>query len=127
MQLDAPLDVSVVRKLGCPWQPELGIGAIAEGGVRVINTALLRELAITPEQLEASTVSAQAELARRVQLYRGDRPPCEVAGLNVIVVDDGLATGYTARAAIEGLRRRGAERIVLAVPDRFLRRGHRPA
>lgn len=115
-RLGAELDVIVVRKLGCPWQPELGIGAIAEGGVRVLNDALVEEVGIGRDQLDAETAREEAELARRVGRYRGDRAPISVANRVVIVVDDGLATGYTARAAIEALRRRGARRVILAVP-----------
>ena len=115
-RLGAELDVIVVRKLGCPWQPELGIGAIAEGGVRVLNDALVEEVGIGRDQLDAETAREGAELARRVGRYRGDRAPIPVANRVVIVVDDGLATGYTARPAIESLRRRGARRVILAVP-----------
>ena len=115
-RLEAPLDIIVVRKLGCPWQPELGIGALAEGGVRVINEVLVRELGMTQEQLEEVTAREEVELTRRVRRYRGDRPPIDVTDRTVIIVDDGLATGYTARAAIEALRQHGAARTVIAVP-----------
>jgi len=115
-RLGAPLDIIVVRKLGSPWQPELGIGALAEGGVRVINEALVRELGITQEQLEKATAREEAELSRRVRRYRGDQAPIDVDGRDAIIVDDGLATGYTARAAIEALRQRGASHIIVAVP-----------
>lgn len=115
-RLGAVLDIVVVRKIGCPWQPELGIGAIAEGGVRVLNDALVEELGILPDELEAATARERAELARRVQRYRRDRRAVPANGRVVILVDDGLATGSTARAAIEAVRRRGARRVVLAVP-----------
>jgi putative phosphoribosyl transferase len=115
-RLGAPLDIIVVRKLGCPWQPELGIGALAEGSVRVINEVLVRELDMTQEQLEEVTAREEVELTRRVRRYRGDRPPIDVSDRTVIIVDDGLATGYTARAAIEALRQHGAARTVIAVP-----------
>jgi putative phosphoribosyl transferase len=111
-----PLDVVVVRKIGCPGQPELGIGAIAEGGVRVLNDALVDEVGIEPIELEAVTARERAELARRVRRYRGERSSLPVDGRVVILVDDGLATGYTARAAIEAIRRGGARRVILAVP-----------
>jgi putative phosphoribosyl transferase len=114
--LHAPLDIIVVRKLGCPWHPELGVGAIAEGGVRVINHALVRELEITADELATAVDREAAELERRVRRYRGDRPMIPVGGRIVILVDDGLATGYTARAAVEAMRRRGAARVILAVP-----------
>jgi len=115
-RLGAPLDIIVVRKLGCPWQPELGIGALAEGGVHVINKVLVRELDMTQEQLEEVTAREEVELTRRVRRYRGDRPLIDVTDRTVIIVDDGLATGYTARAAIEALRQHGAARTVIAVP-----------
>ena len=115
-RLAAPLDVLVVRKLGVPWHPELGLGAIAEGGIRVLNDQLVAEVAISESDLAAVTERESRELARRVQRYRGDRPPIPVAGRVVILVDDGLATGYTARAAIKALRARRPSLIVLAVP-----------
>jgi putative phosphoribosyl transferase len=115
-RLGAPLDVIVVRKLGAMWQPELGIGAIAEGGIRILNDAILAEVGMSHEDVEEVTTREREELERRVSRYRGNRQPMSVAGRPVILVDDGLATGYTARAAIEALRRRGAGRVILAVP-----------
>jgi putative phosphoribosyl transferase len=115
-RLHAPLDVLIVRKLGCPWQPELGIGAIGEDGARVLNHELIAQLAVPEAQLEAVALRETAELERRVRAYRGTRPPIPVAGKLVLLVDDGLATGFTARTAIEVLRRRGVDRVVLAVP-----------
>lgn len=115
-RLDAPLDVIVVRKIGCPWQPELGVGALAEGGALVRDDALIADLGIAPRELDAVVTRERRELARRVERYRADRPPLDVAGRTVILVDDGLATGGTARAAILALRERGASPIVLAVP-----------
>jgi putative phosphoribosyl transferase len=114
--LGAPLDVLVVRKLGCPWQPELGVGALGEGGIRLFNRRLMREVGVTETDLGEVIEREQQELDARVVRYRGDRDPIPVEGRTVIVVDDGLATGFTARAAIEVLRRRGAGRVVLAVP-----------
>jgi putative phosphoribosyl transferase len=114
--LGAPLDILVVRKIGSPWQPELGIGALAEGGVLVLNTNLLEKLGISRDEIERETARERAEIARRVRAYRGDRPPIPVDGKVVILVDDGLATGHTAQAAIETLRRRGARQVILAVP-----------
>jgi putative phosphoribosyl transferase len=114
--LRAPLDVLVVRKLGHPGQPELGLGAIGEGGVRVTNDRLVTQLGIGPEVLDAVARREGAELRRRVQAYRGDRPQLAVDGRVVVVVDDGLATGFTARAGVEIVRRRGAGHVVLAVP-----------
>jgi putative phosphoribosyl transferase len=115
-RLGAPLDIIVVRKIGLPWQPELGIGAVAEGGIRVLNDVLVEEVGIEPIELEAATARQRVELARRVHHYRGERSAVPVDGRVVIVVDDGLATGYTARAAIEAIRRGGARRVILAVP-----------
>lgn len=114
--LDAPLDVLVVRKLGCAWQPELGIGAIGEGNVVVLNEDLIARLGVSTQDIEAVTERERAELERRVHRYRGDAAPVLVEGRTVILVDDGIATGFTARAAIAILHRRGAERVVLAVP-----------
>jgi len=114
--LDAPLDVLVVRKLGYPRQPELGLGAIAEGGVRILNTALVRQLEVPADVIEAVATQQTTELERRLAAYRGGRPPVPVEGRTVIVVDDGLATGFTARAAIEVMRRRSAARVVLGIP-----------
>lgn len=114
--LGAPLDVLVVRKLGCPCQPELGLGAIGEGGVQVLNRRLIAAVGVTDPQLEEVARRETAELERRVQRYRGDRPAVPVRGRTVVLVDDGLATGSTARAGIEVLRERGAAVVILAVP-----------
>jgi putative phosphoribosyl transferase len=115
-RLDASLSIVVVRKIGCPWHPELGIGAIAEGDIRVLNEMLVDELRVSRQELAEVTTREQEELARRVRRYRADRPPVPLAGRVAILVDDGLATGYTARAAIEALRRQGARQVILAVP-----------
>jgi putative phosphoribosyl transferase len=114
--LGAPLDVIVVRKIGLPWQPELAIGAVAEGNVCVVNDALIEEAGVSGDELVAAIGRERVELERRVRAYRGERSPLRLDGRVVILVDDGLATGYTARAAIEQIRRRGASRVVLAVP-----------
>lgn len=115
-QLRAPLDIIVVRKLGSPWQPELGIGAIAEGGVSVLNDGLIAEIGVGQQALQEVMRREDEELQRRVQRYRGGRPATPLNGRLAILVDDGLATGYTARAAIAALRKRGAAEVVLAVP-----------
>ena len=111
--LHAPLDVLVVRKLGCPWQPELGFGAIGEGGVRVVNAPLIEMLNISQEQLD-QVVARGERGCSPVHRYRGDRPPVGIEGRTVILVDDGLATGFTARAAISYAARRST--VLLAVP-----------
>jgi putative phosphoribosyl transferase len=114
--LCAPLGVVTVRKLGAPWNPELAIGAVAEDETVVLNEALLRAEGVTPAQLDRVLERERVELHRRVALYRGGRPKLEVTARTVIVVDDGLATGLTVLAAVRVLRRRGAARIVVAVP-----------
>ena len=114
--LGAPLDVFVVRKLGVPGYEELAMGAVATGGVRVLNDQLVQRLRIPEYVIEAAATREQQELARRERLYRGGRPPPEVRGRTVILVDDGLATGATMRAAIMALRKLQPARIVVAVP-----------
>jgi predicted phosphoribosyltransferase len=114
--LEAPLDVFVVRKLGLPGQEELAVGAIASGGARVLNEEVVRALEIPDEVIDAIATQEQAELERRERVYRGDRPWPEVRGRVVILVDDGLATGSTMRAAVAALRHQQPARIVVAVP-----------
>ena len=114
--LGAPLDVFVARKLGAPGQPEFGIGAVAPGGVRVLNANVVERLGIPADYLEAVTRKETAEVERRLRHFRGGLPEPEVRGRTVILVDDGLATGVTARAAVEALRRLGPRRLVLAAP-----------
>ena len=114
--LGAPLGVFLVRKLGVPGHEELAMGAVATGGVRVLNDDIVRGLGISEHEIDAAVARELQELARRERLYRGDRPPPDVAGRTVSLVDDGLATGATMRAAIQALRQQEPRRIVVAVP-----------
>jgi putative phosphoribosyl transferase len=114
--LHAPLDVIVVRKLGVPFQPELGMGAIGEEGVTIVNDDIVNRTGVSPGQLAAVERREREELDRRARRFRGDRPPEPLAGRTVVVVDDGIATGSTARAAGEVARARGASKVILAVP-----------
>jgi putative phosphoribosyl transferase len=114
--LEAPLDVFVVRKLGVPGQEELAMGAIASGGVQVISPDVVRACGVSDREIERVVTVERAELERREAFYRGDRPPLDVRGKVVILVDDGLATGSSMRAAISALRPRSPARIVVAVP-----------
>jgi putative phosphoribosyl transferase len=115
-QLGAPLDVFLVRKLGVPGYEELAMGAIASGGVRVINEDVVRYMDIPEEVIDAVAADEQQELERRERAYRDDRPIPEVKGRVVILIDDGLATGSSMRAAAEALRKQQPARIVVAVP-----------
>jgi len=113
---DAPLDVFLVRKLGVPRQPELAMGAIATGGYEVLNQQLIARLGISPLQIAEVADREMGELRRRQSLYRAGQPPLEVQGRVVLLIDDGLATGFTMRAAIGALRDYGARRLIVAVP-----------
>ena len=114
--LGAPLDVFVVRKLGTPGHRELAMGAIASGGVRVLNEEVVRVYGVSPQSIERVANEELQELERRERAYRNGRPPLPLAGKVVILVDDGLATGSTMRAAVEAVRLHGPARIVVAVP-----------
>lgn len=114
--LGAPLDVIIARKLGAPSQPELGIGAVAPGGVLCLDEALIDSLGVSQQELDEVVRSESEEMWRRLRHYRGDAPPPDVRGRTVIVTDDGLATGVTASAAIEAVRRMDPAAVVLAVP-----------
>ena len=114
--LGAPLEVIVSRKLGAPGQPEFGIGAVAPSGVRVLNERAVRALGIEEDYLEMISARELAEAERRLKLFRGDRPYPDLERRTAILVDDGLATGVTARAALLALRRMNPRRLVLAVP-----------
>lgn len=114
--LDAPLDVFIVRKLGVPGHEELAMGAIASGGVRVLNRDVLDYMPLSEGMIEAVTVKEQRELERREREYRCSRPPLDVRDKTVIIVDDGLATGSTMRAAVKALKRMQPRAVVVAVP-----------
>lgn len=114
--LDAPLDVFVVRKLGVPGREEFAMGAIATGGVRVLNEDTVRRLGIPDEEVARTIDREERELARRERLFRGGRPPPRIQGRTVILVDDGLATGATMRAAVQALREQEPARLVVGVP-----------
>ncbi len=114
--LRAPLDVLTVRKLGAPRNPELAVGAVTEDGAAVVDRTLLRAVGMTQAQFDRTLARESRELRRRMERFRDGRPPIDVTGRTVIVVDDGLATGLTDLAAVRALRRRGATRIVVAVP-----------
>lgn len=115
--LRVPLDIFLVRKLGVPGHEELAMGAIASGGVQLMNPQVVRHLVgVGPDEIERVAAREEAELLRRERAYRGDRPQPEVAGKTVILVDDGMATGSSMRAAVTALRRQGPARLVVAVP-----------
>ncbi len=115
-RLGLACDVLVVRKIGVPWQPELGMGAVTEGGDVVLNDALIAEIGVRPEAVEAVRARAAAAAEDMADRLRQSRPPLDVAGRDVVIVDDGLATGSTARAAVLHVRRLGAGFVAVAVP-----------
>ncbi len=114
--LNAPLDVYIVRKLGVPGQEELAFGAIASGGERVLNDRIVQQMHVSEEKIEQVAKREEEEMQRRQKLYRGDRERPSFSGKTVILVDDGLATGASMRAAIQALRTRQPKKIVVAVP-----------
>ncbi len=114
--LDAALDLFIARKLGAPGHEELGIGAVAPGGTRFLDTDAIRALGVTDEYVEEVTRKELAELERRLRRFRGDRPPTRIAGRSVVLVDDGLATGVTALAALAAIRVEQPRRLVFAAP-----------
>jgi putative phosphoribosyl transferase len=116
LALNAPLDVFLVRKLGLPGREELAMGAIASGGVRVLNEDIIRVLNVPQEVINIVARHELQELQRREKCYRGDRPPLEVRDRQVILIDDGLATGASMRAAVVGMRSQHPARIIIAVP-----------
>jgi len=114
--IDASLDVLVVRKLGAPGHEEYAMGAIASGGIEVVDESVLGRLGVEQDQLDRIVERERAELKRREQRFRGDRASPELGGATVVLVDDGIATGSTMQAALDAVRKAGAERIVIAVP-----------
>ena len=114
--LHLPLDILVVRKLGVPGQPELALGAIASGGLRVLNQDVVEAFSLSPECIESIAAREEVELERREHEYRGPRPALDPQGCTVIVADDGLATGSSMRAAVQALRLRRPARIIAALP-----------
>lgn len=114
--LDAPLDVIIARKLGAPGQPELAIGAVAPGGVRLVNERVVRWLGIPDDWIEEAAEKELEEVQRRMQRFRGERQAPEIADRSVVLVDDGIATGMTARAAIQAIRAGEPRKLILAVP-----------
>jgi putative phosphoribosyl transferase len=117
-RLDAPLDIVLVRKIGVPWQPELALGAVSDGGTPeiFIDERMVKALAVPEDYVRGETARQLAELERRRQIYCGDRPPVAVEGRTAIVVDDGIATGATMRVALRAVRRRRPAHLVLAAP-----------
>ncbi len=116
LALDAPLDIVLVRKLGLPFQPELALGAIAEGNICVVDDRIVRWARLSDDDVAEITHRERAELVRRAHRYRGSRPSVDLIGRTVVIVDDGIATGSTARAACTAARAQGAVRVVLAAP-----------
>jgi predicted phosphoribosyltransferase len=115
-ELNAPLDVFVVRKLGVPGHEELAMGAIASGGIRVLNENVIQSLGIPNSVVDMVAAKEERELERRERQYRDDRPPLDIRGRTVILVDDGLATGSSMRVAVRALRNKNPARIIVAVP-----------
>lgn len=115
-RLNAPLDVFLVRKLGTPGYAELAMGAIAQGGIVLVNQAVVRAYQVTDEELKAVTAKEQKELLRRELAYRGKRKPLELSGKTIILIDDGIATGATMSVAIQALKEKNPKEIIVAVP-----------
>lgn len=115
-KLNAPLDVFIVRKLGVPSQPELAMGAIASGGVKIINDNIVRRSGVSDQQIEKIAKQEQKELIEREKRYRGTRPDLDIAGKTVLLVDDGLATGASMSAAVSALKQLKPNKIIVAVP-----------
>lgn len=116
LAMNVPLDVFIVRKLGTPFQPELAMGAIAEGGMLLLNDAVINYLSISSEKIKESATSELTELQRREKLYRNGRPASVIAQKNIIIVDDGLATGASMKVAVRALKRKNPAKLIVAVP-----------
>ncbi|NQV13731.1 MAG: phosphoribosyltransferase [Parcubacteria group bacterium] len=114
--LDLPMDLVVPRKIGAPLNPEYAVGAITEDGEGIFNEEVVAELGIKQKQLKEIVAQEKKEAQRRLRTYRGDRPPLDLAGQTVIIVDDGIATGLTMRAAIKSVKAKGAAKVIVAVP-----------
>ena len=114
--LKVPLDVFVATKLGTPWEQEPAMGAVAEGGVQVLDLSLMKLLGISEQEIQEAAAAARKELDSRISSYRGGRPPLDLKGKTVILVDDGIATGCSMLAAIAAIRHKCAARVVVAVP-----------
>ncbi|MEW6183267.1 MAG: phosphoribosyltransferase [Bacillota bacterium] len=114
--LRLPLDIIIPRKIGAPFNPELAIGAVTQDGTAIFNDRLVAQVGLAEEDKEKLVAGTVAEINRRMCLYRGDRPPVSLAGREIILTDDGIATGYTVLAALRSIRKSGPERIILAVP-----------
>jgi len=114
--LNAPLDIIVPRKIGAPQNPELAIGAVTEDGTTILNQSLVHEIGVNPKHIEQEKENQIKEIRRRIATYRGVRPPVKLKGKTVILVDDGIATGATVRAAIHSIMNQGASEVVVAVP-----------
>jgi len=115
-RLDTPLDIVAARKIGAPWNPELAIGAVASDGTVWLNDALVRDLGVDDDYIEEQTRIERENARAKVDRYRGDRPPLDLHGKTVVIVDDGVATGATTLACIAAARNAGAARVILAVP-----------
>lgn len=115
-RLHAEFDVIVPRKIPIPWNPEAGFGAVTADGTIVLNDAMVRSLGLTSAEIEQAAEDVRREIVRRTQVYRGDRPPPDVENRPVILVDDGLASGYTMLAAIESLKKSSPSAVIVAVP-----------
>jgi len=114
--LDLPLDVYITRKIGAPYNPEFALGAVASDGTRVLDELVVQQLHVSQDYIEAETARQKEEIDRRLAEYRGDRPPLELEGKTVVLVDDGVATGSTTLAAIRALKRRAPAKLILAIP-----------